>query len=62
MVKRLLMGLNKAKIMEGLECCSKRKDGDGCDTCPYYKDVAFGVCGCMINYPMDMEVPDDETL
>lgn len=35
---------------------------NNCDTCPYYKDIALGVCGCMINYPMDMEVPDDETL
>lgn len=27
--------LKKAKILEGLECCSRRKDGDGCDKCPY---------------------------
>ncbi len=35
--------INKKKIMEGLECCSMRKDGDGCDTCPYYS-------GCITEY------------
>jgi hypothetical protein len=32
--------INKAKIMQGLECCSKRKDGDDCDNCPYFSGCA----------------------
>jgi len=32
--------ISKAKIMQGLKCCSRRKDGDGCDSCPYFSGCA----------------------
>ena len=52
--------MNEIDIKLAVQVLQEECKKNSCDTCPYFRVGDLGQSGCRINYPLDMEVEDDD--
>ena len=52
--------MNEIDVKLAVQVLQEECKKNSCDACPYLRVGDFGQSGCRINYPLDMEVEDDD--